>query len=314
MENAPLVSVVIPSYKRSDTVKSALDSVLNQTYQNLEIWLVDDNGEDKSSTESLLKAIEEISKDKRFNYFKPEKHINGSFARNEGIKKARGEYIAFLDDDDIWYPSKLEKQIRKFQEDSDVGLVYCGAKSVFPKENLSYEIKPTKKGDMSKEAIMGNFIATSSVAVVRKNVLDKAGLFDITLPARQDYELWLRISQVSKVDYVDEILVEYMNERGSNQVTSSVDKYETACRILEEKYEKIISKLSPKQRRTRKERELWNLANRALRNGNKKGAQLYASQMAQNKMYKRAIMTYLFSYMDYKTVIKLRSKRGKGFN
>ncbi len=106
----PTVSVIIPTYNRANLVSRAIKSVLNQTYQDFEIIVVDDCSED--NTEEIVKSFN----DSRIRYIKHKKNKGGSAARNTGIKRARGKYIAFLDDDDEWLPSKLEKQIMLFEK------------------------------------------------------------------------------------------------------------------------------------------------------------------------------------------------------
>ena len=117
-----LVSVVIPTYKRSDTLSRAIESALNQTYQKIEVIIVDDN--EKGSLES--KKVQEVLQkyNNRVMYINPEKHINGAVARNYGIKKANGDYIAFLDDDDEWKEDKIKKQLDYLKE-KDVDGVSC---------------------------------------------------------------------------------------------------------------------------------------------------------------------------------------------
>ena len=105
-----LVSVVIPTYKRADKLKRAIDSVIGQTYPDLEILVVNDNEADDEYTERLKKIFADIT-DSRVRLVMQEKHINGAAARNAGIKASKGEYIAFLDDDDVWAKRKIERQV-----------------------------------------------------------------------------------------------------------------------------------------------------------------------------------------------------------
>lgn len=107
-----LVSVVMPTYKRSDKLIRAIDSVLNQTYVNLELLLVNDNDPEDGYTKELKKRVEKYFNDSRFTLIIQDKHINGAVARNVGIKQAKGEFIAFLDDDDWWKKNKIEEQVK----------------------------------------------------------------------------------------------------------------------------------------------------------------------------------------------------------
>ena len=117
MEKSALISVVIPTYNRKTLLMRAVDSVLKQTYSNLEVWIIDDG-----STDGTEKAVEAYQ-DKRVHYARMTKNSGPSAARNEGIRRANGEIIAFLDSDDIWHSNKLEKQVKKINDNCQA--VFC---------------------------------------------------------------------------------------------------------------------------------------------------------------------------------------------
>ena len=122
-----LVSVIIPTYKRYDVLSRAIDSALNQTYNNIEIIVIDDNkkeSEFRKKTEETMKKYENNSKVK---YIKNEKNLGGAETRNVGVKNANGEFIAFLDDDDEFVNDKIEKQMKHYKkiESKKIGLIYC---------------------------------------------------------------------------------------------------------------------------------------------------------------------------------------------
>ena len=121
-EEKPTGSVIIPTYNRARMVDRAIQSVLSQTYQDFEIIVVDD-----ASTDNTQEVVKEcMFRDKRVRYIKHEKNKGGSAARNTGIKNEHGEYVGFLDSDDEWLPTKLEKQIELFRKRcNSVGAVYC---------------------------------------------------------------------------------------------------------------------------------------------------------------------------------------------
>lgn len=123
-----LVSIVIPTYKRPDRLALSLESILNQTYKNIEVVLVDDNGIGSEYDDATAKVAQKYSKlFNSFIYVKNKINLGGGGARNEGIKIAQGEYITFLDDDDTFAPNKIELQVKKFQESAckNLGFVYC---------------------------------------------------------------------------------------------------------------------------------------------------------------------------------------------
>ncbi len=201
-----LVSVVIPVYNGERHIKDAIDSVLAQTYSQVELIVVDDGSTD--NTKSLIKEYEGVE-------YRYQKNAGQAAARNSGIKHSRGEFVAFLDADDVWLPDKLEKQVPLFSDPS-VGLVYCNMKFFGSscKFNSRFEMSNGKvyRGSVTPQLLCRNFIPVST-AVARKSVVNEAGLFDERVEYRpvggEDYELWLRISIQHDVDFVDAILAKY---------------------------------------------------------------------------------------------------------
>ena len=203
IKEKPTVSVVIPTYCRAHLLGRAIQSVLNQTYQDLEIIIVDDGSSD--NTDEVVKSL----KDERIRYIRHEKNKGATAARNTGIKAARGEYIAFQDSDDEWLPQKLEKQMKVFETVSPkVGVVYTGFVRIEndKKEYIPYSWVAQKEGDIHKELLKGSFITTPSI-VVRKECFKKAGMFDEHLPRLQDWELVLRLSKYYDFKFIEEPLL-----------------------------------------------------------------------------------------------------------
>ena len=201
----PKVSVVMPTYNRAHLIGRAIQSVLNQTYQDFEIIVVDDGSMD--NTEKVIREFQK--KDKRILYIQHEKNKGEAAARNTGIEVAKGEYIAFQDSDDEWLPEKLEKQMRVFATaPPEVGVVYTGFWRIEndKKVYIPFSWVKRKEGDIYEELLKANFIGTP-VAIVRKECFEKAGLFDEMLPHLVDWELWIRISKFYEFKCVDEPLL-----------------------------------------------------------------------------------------------------------
>ena len=196
----PPVSVVIPTYNSADTIAGAIESVLAQTYSDFEILVIDDGSTDH--TEDVVRQFGD-----RVRYFKQENQ-GVSAARNSGIEKSVGKYIAFLDSDDLWCPEKLAEEIPLLDAHPELGLVYCDWTVVSDETVLqsSYheELRPAR-GYIFSELVQRGFILTSGV-VVRRECLDDVGHFDKSLKVAEDYELWLRISYRWKVELVDKCL------------------------------------------------------------------------------------------------------------
>ncbi|HXZ94924.1 MAG TPA: glycosyltransferase, partial [Dehalococcoidia bacterium] len=197
------LSVIIPTYNRAETVGRAIQSVLDQTYQDFEIVVVDDGSKD--NTEEVVKSFN----DKRVKYIKHERNEGVAAARNTGIKATRRKYIAFQDSDDEWLPEKLEKQMVCFRTaSSNIGVVYTAFLRV-EGDKKTYVPSPEviqKEGDIYDSLLRGNFVATPA-AVVKRECFAKVGMFDEDIPCLEDWELWLRISKHYHFRCIDEPLV-----------------------------------------------------------------------------------------------------------
>lgn len=235
-----LVSVIITTYKREyECVKRAIDSVLNQSYRKIEILVIDDNGESNEYSEEISKNLKEIE---RVKYIKNETNIGAQKSRNKGIKNSSGEFVAFLDDDDTWENKKIEKQLQCFGK--NVGLVFCNGYRINENYNPPYkEIyhKNMKEKVKFEELLFEDYIGTTSQAIIRKECLNKTGLFDESLPARQDYEMWIRVSKFYDVIGVNEPLFNHFIHKGE-QISKSGKKaligYTTIYNKYKENYDK----------------------------------------------------------------------------
>ena len=167
------VSVIIPTYNRANLVGRAIKSVLNQTYKDFELIIVDDSSTD--NTKDVIRQFQE--KDSRIEYIKHHKNKGGSAARNTVIKSSKGEYITFLDSDDEWLCEKLEKQIKLFSiMPTKVGVLYCGY-YVFD-DNLGIEkyINCSFEGDVRIELFRG-WCPSTPLLMVRRQCFDAIGFF-----------------------------------------------------------------------------------------------------------------------------------------
>jgi glycosyltransferase involved in cell wall biosynthesis len=203
----PTVSVIIPTYQRAHWVSEAIESVLAQTYKDYEIIVVNDGSTDNTAEvlnqfQGKIKIIEQENK-------------GVSAARNIAIRNSQGQYIAFLDDDDIWLPSKLEKQILILESNDKIGLLYSdlfyfNEQGTFP--NTKSQNYPIHTACISWMLFLNwnmRICPEPSTVVVSKQTLDEIGVFDETLMSCEDYDLWLRISEKWLVHYLNEPLLMY---------------------------------------------------------------------------------------------------------
>lgn len=161
----PKITVIIPTYNRKEEIIPTIKSVLNQTVDSLEIFIVNDNEDEKV----VLTVLNQLS-DNRIKFLKNQRRKGANGARNTGLKNARGKYVAFLDDDDLWNMDKLEKQIRKFDESGDnVGFVYSGFEVISRIDPaFSKKILPSKKGNVFSNMIKRNFVGSPTPLIKKK--------------------------------------------------------------------------------------------------------------------------------------------------
>jgi glycosyltransferase involved in cell wall biosynthesis len=202
MQGGILISVILPTYNRDSLLKRAIKSVLRQTFGDFELIIVDDASND--NTPQVVQNLE----DPRIKYHRHEFNKGGSAARNTGIKLSKGEYIAFLDDDDEWYPNKLELQYKEMKmSPATVGLIYSGAEIVDSVSNkTTAKLYPRHKGDLSKRLLLGPTVCGSHTVFIKKECFERKGLFDEKLSSCQDWDMWKRISETYTFDYVSSIL------------------------------------------------------------------------------------------------------------
>jgi len=197
----PTVSVEIITHNRANLLKHAIQSVLNQTYQDFEIIVVDDG-----STDNIWEVVESFS-DYRIRYIRHEQRRGGAAARNTGVQAARGKYMAFLDDDDEWLPKKLELQISRIRESPEnVALIYTGSRHISNGQTVKTLI-PRKRGCIFEDMLYGNCTGNASTLLVRMSVFSKVGLFDENKLRGVDSGFIRQVSKDFKVDFVDEVLV-----------------------------------------------------------------------------------------------------------
>ena len=188
-------------------VLRAVNSVMNQTYPKIEIIVVDDSDRDFPERDEVERAVRNASE--KIQYIKHEENRGGNAARNTGLTRAEGYYVAFLDDDDKWLPGKIEEQIKGFIN-NDIALVYCTG-YIINQETGEKQIISTHfhKGMVFNELLKMNFIGGASNPLIKKACIDRVDRFDEQMESLQDYDLWLRISQIYPVNYIKKPLLNY---------------------------------------------------------------------------------------------------------
>lgn len=204
-----LVSVVIPTYKRSDMLCRAIESILNQTYKHIECIVVNDNNPGDDYSQILYKKLDVYKSDKRFKFIEQKTHRNGAVARNVGIYASKGEYIAFLDDDDYWESNKAEAQIAILEKLPDEwGAVSCLMKLYRDGKVFSAPC-PYKDGMIHFEVLSRLISMGTGSLIIRRQALDDTGYFDENLLRYQDPQLFSYLAEKYKI----KLLKRYLHNR-----------------------------------------------------------------------------------------------------
>jgi glycosyltransferase involved in cell wall biosynthesis len=236
------VSVIVTTYNGEKSIEKTISSVLNQSYQNIQLIVVDDGSTDR--TNSILKAI--ANKDSRVELISLNKNSNlPAVGRNVGIRQCKFKYIAFIDHDDMWEKFKLERQIQFLNKNQSLAMAHCRMQvfthSYFALRNLWYPTIP--KHVSREELIQENRIQFSSV-IMKKEILNTIGLFDESLELRaiEDLELWIRIASEFKIGFQNDLMGYYFFSENN---TSQNEKNDIKMKRL---YQKINVYSPPKQR------------------------------------------------------------------
>jgi glycosyltransferase involved in cell wall biosynthesis len=198
----PLVSVIVPTFNRAHIIGRALDSIFAQTFQDFEVIVVDDGSKD-TTQEWLSRYPHPI----RCLY---QENSGPAAARNKGMAVAKGEYIAFLDSDDSYFPRNLEAHLLRFEKEPEVGLIYAGSEIVDSEGTFIKELrpKPENRGQVLSQLVFYNFIMPSTV-VMRRSCMEYAGPMNDRLWFAEDWLYWLKIASRFQFDYIDEVLVRF---------------------------------------------------------------------------------------------------------
>ncbi len=244
----PLVSAIITTHNRANEVKKAIESVEKQTYTNIEIILVDDASTDE--TYDIFNKYSGIV----YIRISPSETKGGNHARNIGINASKGEYIAFLDDDDQWIPEKIAKQIELIESNSDLGMVYCELYIDTGIKSLNYKVAFQAEGDVVSRKLYYKPMCSTSAMLIKKSLLINIGFFDEKVRYWQEYELTLRIIQNCKVGLIKEPLVIYSNNlKDTKKLTNNYDRWKESVEYIWNKHKDLFDALDDSGRKKQME-------------------------------------------------------------
>ena len=236
-----MVTVIITTYKRRiNQIKKAIESVLHQTYKNVELIIVDDSPDDFIYRKEVKKFCESII-DKKVTYIQHEKNLGACMARNTGLYLSKGKYISFLDDDDEYLPTRIEEMLSLFND--DVVLVYCNANIIdlnnINKKRTYFDDGKQYRGNVYHKIMENNFVGSTSFGLIRTEVLMKLGGFDPKIEASQDWDIWIRLAEKGKFEYVSTSLVNYYIYSG-DRITNDIKRRIRGLRYLNKKNYKYL--------------------------------------------------------------------------
>jgi glycosyltransferase involved in cell wall biosynthesis len=195
----PKVSVIIPTYNRAHVLREAIDSVLSQKYSDLELLVVDDG-----STDHTKEVVSSYTSKLAYIY---QEHQGVSAARNRGIKHTKGDYLAFLDSDDLWLPDKLSTQMRFMEDHPEIHICYTEERWIRRGVRVNPMKKHRKYSGMIFEHCLPLCIVSPSSVLIARSLLEEIGVFDEELKVCEDYDLWLRISARYPIYLLDTPLI-----------------------------------------------------------------------------------------------------------
>ena len=235
-----IISIIIPVYNAEKTIESTINSVLNQTFIDFELIVINDG-----STDSTLEIVHKIT-DPRLKIFSYA-NANQAASRNRGIAKATGEYIAFLDADDLWTPDKLESQINLLKNNSTAAVVYSWTNCINEFNQFLYPgTRANFSGNVYQNLLLADFISNGSNALIRKQALEEVGVFDVELPVAEDWDLWLRLAYRYPFVVVPQPQVFYRQSPQSS--SSNLVKQETAMlKVIEQAFNQVPEDFKPLQ-------------------------------------------------------------------
>lgn len=226
----PKVSVIIPAYNAMAYLPETITSLLQQTFSDFEVIIINDG-----SFDNIEEWFSQI-KDPRARLI-TQKNLGLSAARNTGISQAQGKYIAFLDADDLWHSTKLEKQVEVLDTQQDIGLVYCWTALIDENSKPTGRIfKSYAQGNVWESLTENNLIRCGSVPMVRHQCFQTCGGFDININAAQDWDMWLRIAASYSFALIKEPLV-YYRQHPNNKSKVYTQRTEDFRNLIEKAFE-----------------------------------------------------------------------------
>jgi len=285
----PLVTAVITTYDRPDRLKAAVESVLGQTYDSVELVVVDDHSE--TPAEAALSDVD-LGSLSGATVVRHETNRGANAARNTGIHAASGEYVAFLDDDDQWRPTKLARQVRALECHGDAGVAYTGIERVGP-DGTRTDIPPAVDGDMTKALLCENVVGSMSVTMVQTALAQSVSL-DERFPCWADLEWYINLSRETAFVRVPEPLVVYDCDSAA-RLSRDFEKTHAGYELFVQEFEPLAAEYGQLFRRKMRGWAAFRAGKSAFHDGRYDRARELLTTAVRSYPFEPAFVTYLLA-------------------
>ncbi len=237
-KSTPLISVIIPTFNNEKTISETIETVLSQTFSDFELIIINDG-----SSDSTLDVVNSINDPRIEVYSYPNSGVSAS--RNRGIARARGEFIAFLDADDLWTKDKLKVQLKALQNNPQAGVAYSWVDSIDENNNyLRMSSCCTAKGDVYEILLRGNFLVSGSNPMIRSQAIKEVGGFDSSLTHAEDWDLYLKLA--ARYHFVVIPVPQVLYRISTNSASTNVYKTEAgALQVIKQAFSQAPTNLQP---------------------------------------------------------------------
>lgn len=305
------ISVIIPTHNRPESLSKAVRSILKQKTPPKELIVVDDGSEPPVSPQIF--SVFKNSLDVRL--LRNEVSKGGNYARNKGIIEATGEWVAFLDDDDVFMPEKIEEVTRALSNHSSIGLLYHTAEINLINEKIRYKSGVSNVSSTQNPLsalLIRNFIGGTSMVVAKRRMLIELGGFDETMPALQDWEMWIRVTKAGKrLVYLNKALTKYVHNTGQQSITINQEKVNKAYEMLKYKYANDYAELSEKERGLFEQGRLKNTLFKSLLCRDRKAALIAQYSLFKTSCKIRDLLPLLIIPWSFTMVFRIRYLQNK---
>lgn len=300
-----MVSIIIPSYKRSDRIERAINSILQQTYSDYEIIVVDDNNPDTEYRKVLAEKMKHYQDNPKVKYVQHEKNKNGAAARNTGISIAQGEYIAFLDDDDYYFPNRLQELVNALEQNKKYNAAYSTT-IVTRKGKVIGRVDAVGSGNWKKELLLQQFsLGTGSNLFFRAETLKKINGFDEKFQRHQDIEVMVRFFRENELLAINKPLVVKVQDDRSNE--PKVDRYLQVKEVYYSTFKQDLEHFTKQEQNLFYAQNYSNVYNAAIKNkeysrckGLRQKIETYQKWTIKNRV--QAFLLFLNNYIRIENV------------